>query len=347
VLGVALLLACGGRRQLDVGSDSRGNTTGTRDAGGPVLDGKGVCLKPCPAAAADGGGSALADGATTTTVLSPLNGDWHGTFELYQFSDGSSAIAMKLALQSDGTVKGTVVLGNSPPPPPATDPDVGYPAHPPGATWLDWLLKYDEYTPPFFQEGFSYSAQETTFDGVRLQIAIASGELWKDWCRLQTQRYVNPTHWVNGTVPRDPTHQWYGGFVTDPPAWGACALEPDWRTRVWPAPSGACEDYTFDSNDNQDVLLASFDCGAIATSNYCSCTECGCAADLRPELDPYAPAAAGLFLDLQLSGDRLDGNTFNGSTDPPPHIAMLEQTETCTNGSYEIRGHNVHLTRGP
>ena len=52
---------------------------------------------------------------------------WTGYVEGYQFPSGSNAIRLAFAIDSYGQVAGMVFFGDGPPPPPATDPNVGYP----------------------------------------------------------------------------------------------------------------------------------------------------------------------------------------------------------------------------
>src|SRR5258708_7537979 len=130
----AAVIACGGH-QLDLGGDAGGASSGS---------------------SASSSGSA---------VSSPLNGTWQGYIESFQFADGSDTLAMTLAVQPDGSVKGTVVFGSKPSPPPPTNPDVGYP---PGAD----LLGMGVAQPGFFGEGFPYTAEKTSLDGGRLELGV-------------------------------------------------------------------------------------------------------------------------------------------------------------------------------
>ena len=107
---------------------------------------------------------------------------WTGYIENYQFASGSDAINFTFALDSTGQVVGTVVLGNGTPPPPATDPNVGYPANLPDPMGIGALDPATGY----WAEGFAYSMANGIFSPQRLRFAIRNFELWSGWCALQT-----------------------------------------------------------------------------------------------------------------------------------------------------------------
>lgn len=100
---------------------------------------------------------------------SSLVGTWVGYFESYQLPSGSDALRVII---TEETPSGYVVFGQGEPPPPATDPDVGYP---PLAT---------EPTMPY--EGFEYTIKDGSVDGARVRFSVIPTELWEKWCSLQT-----------------------------------------------------------------------------------------------------------------------------------------------------------------
>ncbi len=133
-----------------------------------------------------------------TTQASPTNGvdastigplgptqSWTGYVENYTFPSGSDVIKLSFAYDSNGQAVGQVLLGNGTPPPPATDPNVGYP---PG------------FTGPFLPneiEGFAYSMVGGTFAASRLRFTIEGSEPWAGWCALQTP----PSDGSSGCLP--------------------------------------------------------------------------------------------------------------------------------------------------
>jgi hypothetical protein len=145
------------------GSSSSGSMTGTGDAASGSQE---VTPDSAMTASADASDSAIA---------TSLDGIWTGYIESYTFPSGSDAITMTLQL-SGGVVTGTMVFGNMTAPPPATNPNVGYP---PG------LAFFAGENPPFVGEGFSYTIEMGTFDGSRLLVSVATNEIWKTWCELQ------------------------------------------------------------------------------------------------------------------------------------------------------------------
>jgi hypothetical protein len=104
---------------------------------------------------------------------------WTGYLESYQLSIGSDTVRLSFANDSSGQVTGTVTFGEGTPPPPATDPTVGYP---PGVAdvGMSGLL----WAP---LPGFPYSIVAGSYASGRLRIGIDILELWAGWCAMQTQ----------------------------------------------------------------------------------------------------------------------------------------------------------------
>jgi len=106
---------------------------------------------------------------------------WTGYVENYAFPSGSDTVKIAFAVDSAGQVTGTVILGNGTPPPPATDPNVGYP---PGYNDQQQPLLFGP--PNYIAEGYAYTMRGGTLAGPRLRFGVSLTELWRDWCALQT-----------------------------------------------------------------------------------------------------------------------------------------------------------------
>jgi len=141
-LCLAALVGCGGHT-LDIGSTD-GGTESTDPRQAPVVGGSG----------------------------SPI---WNGTLENAQLANGSNRLTMTLAVASDGTATGSVLLGDGTLLQPPTDPDVGYP---PG-------VQFTMIGPLGFFEGFRYTMLDGRSSGSRLTFKLAEFELWSQWCALQ------------------------------------------------------------------------------------------------------------------------------------------------------------------
>jgi hypothetical protein len=120
--------------------------------------------------------------------LGPLgpSQSWTGYAENFQFPSGSDAIKFSFAYDPSGQVVGQVILGSGTPPPPATDPNVGYP---PGYNGFNVLFAD--------AEGFPFSMVGGNFVFHRLRFAIEGTELWASWCALQTP----PADGSDGCLP--------------------------------------------------------------------------------------------------------------------------------------------------
>ncbi len=110
-------------------------------------------------------------------------GVWIGESKDNPHSLESKCITLTIEPGTTSTLaSGFVVFGESEPPPPATDPDRGYP---PGDSEDD--LERTVQSPT---EGFAYSILDghATQDG-RLRFRIAILELYKEWCAFQTSYF--------------------------------------------------------------------------------------------------------------------------------------------------------------
>ncbi len=117
--------------------------------------------------------------AGASGTLGPVQ-SWTGWVENYQFPSGSDVIKFSFASDSAGQVVGQVVFGVGTPPPPATDPNVGYPD--------------ENDTGAYTQmEGFPYSMVTTSYTPSRLRFTIQENEPWTGWCALQTPMFDGDT----------------------------------------------------------------------------------------------------------------------------------------------------------
>jgi hypothetical protein len=98
---------------------------------------------------------------------------WTGYVESCHFASGSDAI--RIVLDSNGH-SGTVYFGSGVAPPPATDPNVGYP---PGFTGSDFGAG------SYVAEGFGYRFDGAMVSASRVQLMVSLGSLWAEWCSLQ------------------------------------------------------------------------------------------------------------------------------------------------------------------
>ncbi len=103
--------------------------------------------------------------------LGPVE-SWTGWVENYAFESGSDAITFSFASDPDGRIAGQVVLGSGTPPPPATDPNSGYPD--------------DQAKGPTTIEGFPYTMFEGSITSNRIRFTFRPWEPWAGWCALQT-----------------------------------------------------------------------------------------------------------------------------------------------------------------
>jgi hypothetical protein len=104
---------------------------------------------------------------------------WTGYVENYLFASGSDAVKIAFTPDATGIVIGAVTLGSGTPPPPPTDPNVGYPP--------DLVNQGITAGPPMYiAEGYSYSMQSGTLSGRRLQFEVNLWELWTAWCAIET-----------------------------------------------------------------------------------------------------------------------------------------------------------------
>ena len=252
LMGCALL-ACNGTTTVDLGSND--------DAG-----------------SADTGSGAEGD-ATLAPEIDDLSGTYLGYVESYMFPDGSDTVQMALRFAQDGTITGTVRLGDLPLYPPPTDPNVGYP---PGI-----MPGSEAY------EGFEFTIVKGAYTSPRVQLWLVEREVYKQWCELQTTIYpIYNGGTCDGGVPLS--------YNCLPNAGGG---------EVQGNP-GQCDYFTACSYPQMTII----DCGKFKLCTQpglapCTCTATQCTVPLvAPEANSF---------DMTLSGSSLDGSTsfFGGPFD--------------------------------
>ena len=123
--------------------------------------------------------------ASASGTLGPVQ-SWTGYVENFQFPSGSDAIKVSFAYDPSGQVVGQVILGSGTPPPPATDPNVGYPTG-----YIGYNVLFAD------TEGFPFSIVGGSFASHRLRFATEGTEFWSSWCALQTP----PADGSDGCLP--------------------------------------------------------------------------------------------------------------------------------------------------
>jgi hypothetical protein len=159
------------------GGDSANAGTGaSSDASAPsgtAASGGGLDATASGAGGAAGATSGGTGGVQLTGPLGPTQ-SWTGYVENFNFDSGSDAIKLTFATDADGQIAGQVVFGAGTPPPPATDPNVGYPPS---------LMFGQKFT---VAEGFPYTIGHGTLSSQRLRFTVPTWQLWTQWCALQT-----------------------------------------------------------------------------------------------------------------------------------------------------------------
>jgi hypothetical protein len=200
---VALSLAAGCESNTGLGNGNRSAPTGLAGTMGSSAGSAGASSMGAAGAASTGAAGTTSSGAAGTgpglagaagTAASGAAGSmadpgtlgtpqaWQGYIENHMFPSGSDMILLKFATDARGVVAGSVVFGVGTPPPPATDPNVGYPSN---------LLADANTDGPglaigYVAEGYSYAFDGGSFDGHRLRFTVNFTQLWAGWCALQT-----------------------------------------------------------------------------------------------------------------------------------------------------------------
>ena len=192
---------------------------------------------------------------------SGLAGTWVGYVESFKFADGTDAVKLVL----DDTGAGTTFFGPGPALTPPTDPDVGYP--PGGAdAGVD------------ARENFAFTNLSPKFAAPRLTLSVSQGEIYKQWCELQTKIY--PVY--NGQSD------------------GGCGnlLGYGCLPNVAFEFGQTCSWTSCDQPNSQPV-----DCNKLDLCKFpsiCRCTSTSCTVP--------PPPSGNIAFDVQLSGNSLDGS---------------------------------------
>jgi hypothetical protein len=237
-------LACGGE-QLEVGSDANdvnhgqggaGASSGT-GGGGTGANGGGVSnTEPVP--------SFPAPDACAGGDMLPLVGTWEGYIEGSSGLEPTDKFRVVFAGASEaGGVCGTVTYGEGAVPPPATDPDTGYPSLDTGYPRYGFGGAPGSWGP---MPGVPFTILDGTVEARRVRFNTAVTELWKDWCALQT-----PVASSTQCIRMD-------GFATTTP--GACTTSDD---------------------DGQEIPI-DCDKRMLCGAGVCVCNDHGCAAAVTP-----------------------------------------------------------------
>jgi hypothetical protein len=189
---VALAGACDANHVLGVGGggqagESQGSLAGAPGAAGGIAGGTAGAVTT---GAGGAGGMVAMHGP-----LGPSQ-SWTGYAENHQFNSGSDQIKLTFATDANGVAAGTVVFGMGTPPPPATDPNVGYPPS------NYYQSAYGGFSGQLV-EAYPYQFDGGSFDGSRLKLSVELGQLWSGWCALQTPPV--PSDPFHGCLPAWPT----------------------------------------------------------------------------------------------------------------------------------------------
>jgi hypothetical protein len=186
----------------------------------------------------------------------------------------SPRVVIEIAVGNDpGSAFGFVVFGEGEPPPPVSDPDVGYPPSE-DLEELWWRL-----TAP--SEGFAYTILEGHVrSSGRLQFRIAVVEEYEPWCALQTS-YLSGVRGL--TLLTDYS------CSPDPGGWAACS---EFGVFSLSSPPPDAPDCPLDYNK---VRLCDVEDGP------CICTREGCIANM----------SRTFLFDLLLTGNEMEGLVAN------------------------------------
>ncbi|HMI91632.1 MAG TPA: hypothetical protein VK509_09735 [Polyangiales bacterium] len=171
----------------------------------------------------------LGEDRVVGSALSDYAGTWDGYAEAFEFSDDTDGV--HLVMGADGT--GELWLGEADPLP-APEADHAYP---PGTRTAKETL------PSGAVAGFGYPIADGEVDDNRLRMHSRSGEVYREWCDLQTPHLV-----VNAT-----------------PSYYACLPFSGYGTNE----SGECTN----GPELEDVI----DCGLADCLTRCECSEDACA----------------------------------------------------------------------
>jgi hypothetical protein len=253
----------------------------------------------------------------TAEAALPLALDSDGHAPLYHFPSGSTAFALDLTrgvdMYDSPAILGTLTFGAGTPPPPPTDPDLGYPV---GVDYMS-LLSYGSQTiglpnnldprfPPF--EAFPYSVsgysnvpdledeenyQTSLGDGV-LALRFNTYEIIDGWCQLQTPHLSQ--HGVYDIWPLELGSLEFRGDGTN----AECALYGEYPNLCGPDVDPFADDTL--SCLGEPPVIAHASCDKTFLSGYCECRAEGCRAI---EVEFGGPTTSSLL--VRRVGDGLVG----------------------------------------
>jgi hypothetical protein len=163
---------------MDGSAGGGGGTTG--QGGGAGTGGGGAAGQDGGAGAGGGAGAAAGAGGSAQS--------WTGYIEQYSFPSGSRALKLTVSADDQGVATGAIVLGQGVPPPPVTDPTVGYPPDFVAQVVKNGATTNLDYF--YIAEGYAYPI-DGTLEGLHLQFTADLEKLWSDWCVLQTPPGLN------------------------------------------------------------------------------------------------------------------------------------------------------------
>ena len=173
---VALQAGCDAQHFLGTVSAGTPGAGGTTSIGGGGAAGRGT--------PSDASGTIITDAGPSGPDVGVLDASqsWTGYIENYQFPSGSDLLNITFASDAAGNMVGTVTLGTGTPPPPATNPNVGYPAS------VEAMLVSGGATGivGYLAEGFAYPIVNGTLTTNRMRFDVNRNDLWQSWCALET-----------------------------------------------------------------------------------------------------------------------------------------------------------------
>jgi hypothetical protein len=216
----------------------------------------------------------IGDTHTLGSQLSDYAAIWDGYAQAYTFGDGSDHLRLTIDPNGQGTLK----VGDSPPLPPPTDPDVGYP---PGNLGL---FNTSVMGPPP-NPGFLYPLHAAEIQSDRIQLGIDYNDMYAGWCAIQSS-YPHPN----------------GG-----PAY-ACFPEVSMIQGPEP-PSPSCAVTLLDGTTE------TFNCGKVSLcllEIICACTATACTAAVVPAGSPVNHYPTRFDVALDATGSTLTGTLLLG-----------------------------------
>ncbi len=120
----------------------------------------------------------------------PMVGLWKGYIEA-QPAPWDTILLDIQGVTETGTLCATMTLGKGTPPPPATNPDIGYP---PGL-----IVNLTSFRPPII-EGFTYTLLDGTVQDGRARFGLPNNQPWRGWCALQAP-IADPVNYRYGCLP--------------------------------------------------------------------------------------------------------------------------------------------------